>query len=684
MTPVDTSALATVGVPTTIISYVGYQPAAIIVPVLTWAREVERPLRIGLFAVPSKDGQPGPAERTKRFLQQQLPATACDIEPLSGEPDPQNRVVRQWVDTHARGHRLVLLVEPGFKFLNIALGRLLRGDVTLLGTDGLDTIVADYTARRFERRRSVDLGLDALLYDLHGLERDRIAAFEATADLPAGLQVLLQDDSVLKLFKPCERAGRLYAAVAVPPDAAGKTLLRGLDRLIKSPHLLNGLRPVLTVVSNDDGTSRRAATAGFTVIAKPCLKGWTPVTSEISPAFGGAPDPVPVPEPIDQACGNTLLTWLGIDAMTTLIAICSHRPDTAIVLVDDTPRVVELAHALKQQAGQLPVGRLVIVPCGHAGQLPTWVHDLKPAAGGRLDFNCSAGMALQGLSVAATTSAALWSIRLAEVKPLLDEQAASLTAVSPSIRLLASVNGGQLSQPDPTAPTYSWTLNQRQTLAALGRAIYQRLHSNGTFECTDLVKLGSLIDGDRQIDVTPLADGRLSVQRQGLGTPVEVSDGGRWLEAVTGACVAAIDPDELVLNLAWRFGRPDRYGVDGERDELDVVARVGHRYFIFDCKAGDARRIGHTVSHSAFRVVGDIVPRQPDLDRKRGEMSHVMEAEGLASRLFRWAIPIAVRPRVSTIELSRVGAAVVDLSTLLEPELLKAALAEIGKRSTTE
>ena len=147
---------------------------------------------------------------------------------------------------------------------------------------------------------------------------------------------------------------------------------------------------------------------------------------------------------------------------------------------------------------------------------------------------------------------------------------------------------------------------------------------------------------------------RLTVDRlEPVSTALYTS--GDWLEDIVAACLIEAGAEEVIQSLQFPFPPELDHRREPVRDELDVVARIAHNYFLLDCKSGDAR------------------PR-----------THRTTTEALASKLGRFTVPIAVRPAGSEQTNPR-GASDLTLATIVDTANLRQRLLTIARqRSTTE
>lgn len=204
--------------------------------------------------------------------------------------------------------------------------------------------------------------------------------------------------------------GALDQEVLPPPRRSKNELYilkqrtRQLAAIVENPARLNHLHPVLTVATNDLAVARRLQSYGircfFLVgnqqeadkLAAQGLRGF-PETTKITkiwkqlrqeppgvsrpdpeePCLDLTPGPVAIqsqPVAAESWQGPPLVTALGNDPTATLIALCTHQPREAILLVDrETPWLGAMASRLAAQIAQLGVQQLTFWSVDLSGQI---------------------------------------------------------------------------------------------------------------------------------------------------------------------------------------------------------------------------------------------------------------------------------------------------------------------------
>ncbi len=668
---------ASAEVSTTFISFVGQSPAGVAVPLATWARHYGSPGQIVLLASPLVSEQ---AARISAWIGSALPGVQHVTFNAPDNPELTSDVLLSWIHRHAAHHRLVLLIGPGRKISTTLLARQLR-DVTTVADDADRLVVMGPTRAQPETAPLVDLGLTAL-WQLHGLEKSVSVERQGSS---LDVQLRLTGGGTLTLTRVAERAGRIYALAYVPNGNEAKIRIRGLERLSSHRELLRGLRLHVTVMTDNDAARSRAISGGFAVIATRDERHWTPGSGALGRPHGLVAQGLPAAATgAGGTTHDTLVTWLGTDAMMTLLAIYSHQPRKTIVLVDTTTgRTVELAHRLAAVAAEIPTGEVAFLGSDLFGSLP--VGRGADALAEATVFNVQAGTAMQSFAVARHTAAALWSIKRDSERqsrggltlPLViwpfDPAFAKRPVFPVPISVVARINAGPVTGGHLTAPPR--TPVEDDALVLLGRIVENWMVRRGRWHLPDLRQGKSEFiysEGAHSATVRALPHGssvQVSIDQLAPLTLCRLSSG-EWLEEVVAACLRQAGADEVVRGLEIRTP-PQTAGVmPSVRDELDVVARFGTDYFLFDCKAGDVTNLANAGPESRGRQEGDLV--------------HRAESSALAARLLRFAIPVCVRSRVRKVDLAKRGPAVIGLSDVVKSARLRLVLEPIARRSSSD
>lgn len=151
--------------------------------------------------------------------------------------------------------------------------------------------------------------------------------------------------------------------------------VRALIALKKESSALNGLRPQMTAVAKRHDFIDRLKVVGIDVMrlredSSP-VDTWFARGPKLPGQHSVAPAEAPKsfqPFPGAGGDGPPLMVCLGSDPSATLVALFSHRPNTAVVFYDDkTPQVLSAAARLVAEAKDLPVGEIVLWPASVSG-----------------------------------------------------------------------------------------------------------------------------------------------------------------------------------------------------------------------------------------------------------------------------------------------------------------------------
>jgi len=670
-----------------ILSLVGNQPSATAVAVKTWAKHKGNPDRILLLSTPQVKGQ---AERLKSYFGRIFgPGLTCDILSVVrelGTRDSVPEVVRAELSDLGGHDPIAFCADPGLKYMSVALAQTLRDAVFLHSdTENLHWGVPGKAGDTWESVSLEDLGMDTLM-SLYGLE------FQSSGMIPDDLRTLISKhaisipDHVHKGFRfelaggslpsldlAYERKGWFFGLKTITRDRPGhKEQVRELARMASE---LRHLRPVLAILSYKPTTRARASSMGMQAIAREDRDGlysWVngrahaPGHETIRAVTEGVTTPAPTKG--RGGSGPPLIVWMGTDPSATLVALCTHQPRKAWVLYDaTTPGAVELSHRLAAQACALPVGEMIFMASDLLGRGACLKvrKQIRVNRSGPVRFNITPGTKLQACVLAAALdphTVELWSIRqdkdCESARPLTGDE--SLRLSGPSIVTQASICGGCL-QSEGEAPSTDWDPKFRDFLTALGRFLDAYMKENSLSALPRKLDGASCSRGRlvvRGYDVTLEFEGRTRKSKLSLS-------GGRWFEKVVAICFVQAGAEEVRVNLKWAWPKGTRVitpgGVeDTWRDEVDVIARFGHRFVAVSCT------IDNEAANAKARAVAPVADR------------------GLG----RFAIPVVVLPRVAPARVresldAKQGAVFLDLGIVADPLELRNNLRTIWSQRRT-
>ena len=197
----------------------------------------------------------------------------------------------------------------------------------------------------------------------------------------------------------------------------------------------------------------------------------------------------------------------------------------------------------------------------------------------------------------------LWSQdnRRAIARPLGDSDSEDKPLIGAPITVISSAQGGPLRDTGTRCETNSGKLRFYRLLAryVLGCRAANGLHGIDPSGLPELAKarlpgcsLEKNNNGTWVVTVGP--------DEACLRVPAKFVRGGHWLDLLVGHTLAAIGADEVRIGLRWAWqdghGGKDLHRLADSRrrpifrDDIDVIARFGHRYLAVECKTGSRER----------------------------------------------------------------------------------------------
>jgi hypothetical protein len=660
------------------LSLVGFQPSATAAALKTWMRAKGELDRLVLLATARVEGQ---AQRLKALCEKW--GCSIDILPIGDTLDPGRslpsapEVVRQVLANLGQGSRVVFFGDPGPKFLVASVAQVLPPDTIFLHADTAHLHCGTFENQQehWERYELESLGMDNLLalYGLQGETDARRMSQELRnylnrhhLALPKRIHPGFQFRglNLPALGLAFERGGWFFGLCWV--DELEE--MRAVERISQ---VLQGLRPVLALVAKKTTLLTHIQVARFHAISPTsgqALRDWI-AGRVLPPGYDLIPDAKKPSRPLKSCqggggCGLPLVVWMGTDPSATLVSLCTHRPSQARVLYDSqSPLAVEMARRLREVSSRLPVGQLTFVASDLLGRgvVPKLGKELRRPQLARADI--SPGRKAQGIALGRLPGVQLWSLHTRRGKALsllASPDSGSLPLQGPDLVTQTRMNGGRLARAGDDAK--GWTPNLLDFLNLLGRFLASKLTENpkariplsplSTMECSR----GRLSVTENLIEVC--YDG--TRKRHTLDPK-----GGYWFERVVAAAFVAAGMDEVRVGVRWAWPPEAVPPIDHRkaafRDEADLVARLGPRFFVVSCKVG----------------------------RKLSYAQVAREVEAVTLRCVgRLAVPLVIRSWIdpATIEerkkISR-GAAFLHLPSLCEPDQLRQTLHELWSVRST-
>lgn len=653
------------------VSLVGQQPGAVAWPLWTWAghSKTARPTHVLLLATRQTLDL---AKRLESWAATSL-SIPVEIQQVSGSLTQDQgaaaapEAVASWIRDH-RPESVVFNAGPGLKTLVVMIARSLPPEATLLHPLDDRLYVVQRAAGR-EVRTSLGprlIGLEALL-ELAGVEyRTGVAipdvvsgalaraGLENRTDLVRGLTVKGRTRS-LQLALAYEQAGFLHGLVYVGGRDRLKRQREG-RHLQNVPQEFPHLSVRLTVLSPSESIRRRAAAEGMGTINAESdrlaeeIRSWAArrARSPILPQQVEGPAAASLVLSSAQGRGGEgpdLVTFLGPDPSATLISLCTHRPRRTWIALDQGSAVVlEKARLLQENARSLPVGSVTFVPTDILG---TGLEGALTAVGGltqptRVDI--TPGTKAQGCALGRLPGVELWSLRghRGDAASISHPENPPIPLEGPDVLTQARLRGGTVQ----VGPGQEEIRAQGKFYALLAQFLL-RYAVEHPEEAVTLRNMRCR-DGEVSLNVRVRLDDREATGAIPVGS-------GLWWERVVAHAFLAAGADEVFCGVRWEWAEESSI-----RDEVDVVARFGHRFVAVSCKSGERHPVRRTIA----------------------------EIEAVAySCLGRFAVPLVVCPiledeRSEQLEGGQ-GAVVLGLRHVADADLLGKTLQKLFELRTT-
>ena len=651
--------------PSTFISLVGYQPSAVAVPLASWLAANPKPSEVVLLATEKVEST---ADRLKTWIQETYQIRCVGIT-ISSNQVLQDEVFSKAIKSFLKkspDQPIIFNAQPGLNAHVVMFAQALpEGSIFLHPmVDKLYTCQITQGEERWSEINHVDLGLEALLelykmqFSVTGDCGDLIGKV-FNEDIPADVSLGLEfSGTELQFDLAFEKAGFFYGLKVVE----GKNSLRQIRDLRRIQNELRGLQPQIAVLTPKDSILARARTAKFLAInsrtepGRKRFRKW--IKREVLPPGLETSSKIqlsqkPLQEVFSAKGGSEapLAVCLGDDPSATLISLCTHKPKQAWLFYDSTTQLVmEVAHRLKDEIRNLPVGEVKFLKTNYLGRkiATTGLDNLNE----QLRVDVTPGTKAQGCALARIPNAEIWSLRGDLGKAYcLSNPTKSLVLSAPDILTQARCCGGTLIGSERTQNSLP---GQQGFLNLLARFLvrYLQQHSAKGIGFRDL----ECNDGFLKV-YSSYAEVKLDNQIKKGSLSQQDKKGGYWFELLVANAFWAAGADEVHRSVKWDW--PKKRQFKGAMTEVDVLARFNHRFIAISCKIG------------------------PNIAQPKREIEAMARA-GMG----RFCIPILARPKVSEREMqtsieSNMGAVVLDIRYLVEPEVLSSTLERIfNKRST--
>ena len=616
-----------------LITSVGFRPAAIATTITTWAARPLPPLtHVALLHTnQTRDN----ARRLESFaIDRQVEPILVSLEAVGGFKDAATVVA----ELSAPGRTLVYEVSPGMAWIAASYTRALPESSPLLFTHDAGIAIFDpsnkdhpWVAGPLE-----DLGWDTLL-SLHGLQgswragqsargsallNDAINSVRATplATIYNSVEI---DGLAFTLDMAYERYGQLYALVVVAENNANQNMAK--VRAMSSA-IAKGLQLKVSVLTTSGPVAERVRAQGMSAIKarrphrgvvldrtngrklltwlnrEPQLRSRPLAPGHLAPPF----IPHILGTPVHPGGGQldsapTLHLHVGENTSTTLNSLFTHKPGRAHLYYDArTWDVVKRTRWLVENVHSMPVGAIVLHRTDLLGtNLPELLNASIGVEPGLHMADISPGTNSQTAMLSRDRRLQLWSQdnRAAIARPLGTHESETIPLNGPPITVIASVQGGPLRDAGASCENNQVELH------------FYRLLARYVLGC----KAANGLQGIDPSGLPALAEARVTghcLEQTGNGTWVVTvgeeqaflrlsnwfASGGHWLDMLVGHTLAEIGADEVRIGLRWawqdsRGGKDERRWAETNnrpifRDDIDVIARFGHRYLAVECKTG--------------------------------------------------------------------------------------------------
>jgi len=651
----------------TFISLVGYQPSAVAVPLASWINANPKPSEVVLLAT---EKMKSTADRLKSWIQEtcQIPSVCILIssdQVLQDEVLAFSGTVKSVLNENP-DQQFVFNAQPGLTAHVVIFAQALpEGSIFLHSmVDKLYTCQIVPETEQWDEREHVDIGLKALL-DLYDMQ------FSITGDFPDLIHQVFNGDIPPNVYSGLkfsgtqvqfdlafEKAGFFYGLKVIE----GENTLQQIRSLRRIQNELSGLQPQIAVLTPKESILARARKAKFLAINSQTKPGkrrflkW--IKREILPPGLETSSKIPMSQkPLQKVFSGTggsgppLAVCLGDDPSATLISLCTHKPKQAWVFYDSTTQLVmEVAHRLKDEIRNLPVGEIKFLKTDYLGRKISTARfdNLKD----QIRVDVTPGTKAQGCALARIPNAELWSLRgdLGEANCISDTTK-SLALWAPDILTQARCCGGALVGSGRDAKSLQGQKGFLNLLAQFLRR-YLEQHSAKGLGFRDLE-----CDGGYLKVYSNYAEVKLDDEIKKGSLNQQDKQGGYWFELLVANAFLEAGADEVHRGVKWDW--PKKRQFKGAMTEVDVLARFNHRFIAISCKIG------------------------PKIAQPKREIEAVAR-----TGMGRFCLPILARPKVSagaikqSIEANK-GAVVLDLQYMAKPEVLSPTLEQIFSNRST-
>ena len=639
------------------ISFVGLRPAAVAVPLVSWIKAKQNtPSHILLLATKRSEEI---ANRLCKWISQRYGPLNCKVIITTSTPV---EAIKEWMEhTFFDGEGLIIFnAVPGPNFLVALVSRMLssKNSIFLYSmAEKLHIHTGRHGKEGWEEIELADIGLKSLL-ELCGVKFEEIERGELPVQVEvgnlAGLKLFKDDNVYYKFELAFEKGGYLHVLSLVNQ----KNALQRIRDLQRVQNEFGGLQIRIAVLSSNKSVLDRAREAGFLAINSESKQGRNRLRKWINREI-----PPPGRQKSSRRRGEVrcqvrrdtlkgkggsnspLALCLGTDPSSTLVSLCTHRPMKAWIFYDaGTPTVVEVARRLAENIGDLPVGEAELIPTDHLGRgiCETMADRAKDYE--RVKVDISPGTKAQGCALTKIKKAEIWSLTAhqGEARCISDPSQPSLKLQAPDILTQARIVGGELKR-EGEGENH---LKEQKGFLKLLLDFLNHYISEHRWQGVSLYvecEHGAIRRERKQVAV----EFPFGKERKG-NLPEE---GGYWLEILAAYALMRI-AEEVRYGIKWSWSSNELKGASF-RDEIDVLAKLGHRFVAVSCKAG----------------------KNVSLTRAKREI------EAVASLCMgRFCLPLLVRPRYDYIKESiesKRGAAILDIRYLADTRKLKETLEEI-------
>lgn len=605
------------------ISLVGLQPSAMAVCLKGWINHIQSSQPLSRVVLLSTQRSEVVALRLKEWICSEYTNLPVENIPVSnglaaeGDRPSPPEAIKEWRLNNPE-YELIFNIKPGLNFQISAIAHQLPEDTIFLSpmVGKIYRWTIQQNGKEWAEIPILDLGLDLLLrlyqipYEITNECSEMLNGQNIPGKMIRGLKLTGVSGRFMEYDLAFEKEGYLYALKCID-GAESEDRKRQFRSLHSFQNDLNYLRTQVAVLSKKDEKimDRAVKSINFSSITMNSLGGrerlykWlrfdvpepghqeeSIIRAEQSRVMSFS-DLAVFKQKLDTSgkggIGPSLAVCLGNDPSSTLISLYTHKPKKALIFYDaETPFVMGVANRLIDSMKKIPVGEVQFVETNIRGKGMLSRLSSEPVC--RVDI--SPGTKEQGVLLTKSGSEQVWSIRGREGKAecILGAKVPNIPLEVPDILTQAYCAGGVLKPPNPSRKIHS---NQQRFYSLLAKFMYRHLlerkkrgepltnvNLTESLECEG----GKCLPSGERVCVTLDGNGESIIM------PQKESEGGFWFEQLAAHSILGAGADEAQVGVEWAW--PEEISKKAQREihknEIDVLAKFGHRFVAISCKAG--------------------------------------------------------------------------------------------------